>query len=205
VSKPSRSTPLVLVAASLAVVVAYAAGRRGARPAARANAPAIPLTSASASPGANAATPAPPSVPPANARALPSPLFTVSASAIGAGAPPGETRDGGATPTGPPPSVVASARARLGGETNALRAARAAIERKDGARALAILDQHDHDYPDGLLGPDARVLRIQALATSGHDAEALSRADAFLLDYPHSPEAARVRELADALRATHQP
>jgi len=82
-------------------------------------------------------------------------------------------------------------------------AARAALDKGDGAKALALLDIYDRDFGDrpGLLGIDARVLRIEALARKGDDAAALAQADDFFRDYPHSPKATRVRAIVDAVQA----
>jgi outer membrane protein assembly factor BamD (BamD/ComL family) len=119
----------------------------------------------------------------------PAPALTVSAAAaIGAlGGPEGHT-----------PSPEAGA--RLDRETAALLAARQALDANDGAKALALLDKHDKDFPDGILGPDARMLRVEALAAAGKNADAVAAADAFLADFPHHPEAARIRGIRDRLK-----
>jgi hypothetical protein len=84
----------------------------------------------------------------------------------------------------------------------ALDAAQESLDRKDAVKASAILDQYEKDWGgNGVLGPDSRALRIEALALKQQDAQALSLANKFLEDYPHSPKAGRVRGIADQLRA----
>jgi outer membrane protein assembly factor BamD (BamD/ComL family) len=84
----------------------------------------------------------------------------------------------------------------------ALDAAQEALDRKDAAKATAILDQYEKDFGSaGLLGPDARAERIEAMALLKQDAQALALSAKFLEDYPHSPKADRVRGIADQLRA----
>ena len=122
------------------------------------------------------------------------PTITVSAGMIG---------DRRNFPDLPPPS--ASGSAKPGGkkgspdEPSTIEGARAAIARGESAKALVILDGHDRDFPQGLMNPDATVLRIEALARTGEDARAKQLAEGFLADFPHSPLAGRVRGLLDAI------
>jgi len=168
-----------------AVTLAFFAGRRSAqlemrRDAGAAASEALPATSAS---GAAPATQrvAPPS------RAEPA-LTVSAAAAIGALG----------DPAARPPSPEAGA--RLDKETSTLLAVRQALDANDGAKALALLDKHDKDFPDGILAPDARMLRVEALAAAGKSADAVAAADAFLADFPHHPEAARIRGIRDRLK-----
>lgn len=71
---------------------------------------------------------------------------------------------------------------------------------KDPAKALVMVDQHDIDYPRGILDPEARVIRVEAYAKKGDDVKALQLGDDFLMDYPHSPRAGRVVTIVEALR-----
>ena len=104
-----------------------------------------------------------------------------------------------------PPPPLASGSAKPGGkkgppdEPSTIEAARAAIARGESAKALVILDAHDRDFAQGLMNPDATVLRIEALARTGEDARAKQLAEGFLTDFPHSPLAGRVRGLLDAI------
>ncbi len=60
--------------------------------------------------------------------------------------------------------------------------------------ALTLLAVHSRKFPHGLLGEEARVLRIQALA--GTDpAKARSEAAAFLREFPRSPYRASVTQM----------
>jgi TolA-binding protein len=71
---------------------------------------------------------------------------------------------------------------------------------KDPAKALQMVDQHDLDYPRGILDPEARVIRVEAYAKKGDDVKALQLGDDFLMDYPHSPRAGSVVAIVEALR-----
>jgi hypothetical protein len=123
----------------------------------------------------------------------PAPTLTVTAGMIG---------DRRSFPD-PPPSAAGSARppGKKGAldEGQTLDAARASLAKGESAKALVILDGHDRDFPQGLMKPDAKVLRIEALARTGEDAKAKELAENFLADFPHSPLAPRTRGLLDAI------
>lgn len=118
------------------------------------------------------------------------PTITVSAGMIG---------DRRTFPDPPVPSASGSGKPGGRNEGQTLDAARASIAKGDSAKALVILDGHDHDFPQGLMNPDAKVLRIEALARTGEDARAKELAEGFLADFPHSPLAPRTRGLLDAI------
>jgi len=63
----------------------------------------------------------------------------------------------------------------------------------DPARALALTEQVEREFPNGLLGEERRALEIRALAALGKSSEAKSAAKAFLAEYPDGPQAAAVR------------
>jgi hypothetical protein len=84
-------------------------------------------------------------------------------------------------------------------ESADLDAAEAMIS-KDPVKALQMVDQHDLDYPRGILDPEARVIRVEAYAKKGDDMKALQLGDEFLDDYPHSPRAGRVVAIVETLR-----
>ncbi|MEO6417988.1 MAG: hypothetical protein ABIP39_01175 [Polyangiaceae bacterium] len=104
-----------------------------------------------------------------------------------------------------PPIPSGSSSAKPGGkkgtldEGQTLDLARAALAKGESTKALAILDGHDRDFATGLMNPDAKVLRIEALARTGEDARAKELAENFLADFPHSPLAPRTRGLLDAI------
>jgi hypothetical protein len=86
----------------------------------------------------------------------------------------------------------------LARELAALDAARTAVAHQQPRRALALLDAYVRTYPDGTLGPEAEILRIDALAQGGQRAMARLHAEAFVRRYPSSVLAARARQyLAD--------
>lgn len=104
----------------------------------------------------------------------------------------------------PPPMPSASGSGKAGGKRSfdegaTIEAARTALAHGEAAKAMVILDGHDRDFPQGLMNPDATVLRIEALARTSDDAHAKELADKFLADFPHSPLAPRVRALLDAI------
>jgi len=103
-------------------------------------------------------------------------------------------------------AVAAGARAARGegkpavtltDELLALDAARAALAAGDAERALAQLDGYARAYPSGHLELEAEILRIDALARSGHRDVARRRAEQFLRRHPKSVLAPRARGFLD--------
>jgi hypothetical protein len=90
------------------------------------------------------------------------------------------------------PSPASSA---LADEIAALDGAREALASGDASRALRALDARDRAFPRGALGPEATVLRIEALALRGDRAAATRLAEAFLAASPRSPHASAIRTL----------
>ncbi len=90
------------------------------------------------------------------------------------------------------PSPASSA---LADEIAALDGAREALASGDSSRALRALDARDRAFPRGALGPEATVLRIEALALRGDRAAATRLAEAFLAASPRSPHASAIRTL----------
>jgi hypothetical protein len=83
----------------------------------------------------------------------------------------------------------------LSDEVKELDRARAALNSGDASRAIEALDQHDKQFGTALLGPEAMVLRIEALSARGDKNGAAALANQFLAVYPHSAYASRVRSL----------
>ncbi len=99
--------------------------------------------------------------------------------------------DQGATPVAP---------ATLARELVAVDAARTAVAHRQPRRALALLDAYARSFPGARahLGPEAEILRIDALAQGGHPAAARAHAEAFVRLHPGSVLSARARRyLAD--------
>jgi hypothetical protein len=92
-----------------------------------------------------------------------------------------------------PPSAPA-ARDSILDEAALLRAARSAIARGDGARALLHLDEHAATFPRGALQEEAAAARVFALCAAGRASEARSAAADFLALRASSPLAAQVRQ-----------
>lgn len=151
-----------------------------------------------------AAPPAAPPQPPPAAIAAKGALAPAVTIATQAAAPPAETA--APTPAAPAeetapakPSAAAAAPkpapTSLTEEVAALDAAREALAGGDASRTLRALDEHDRKFPGGMLGPEATVLRIEALALRGDRAGARRLGTAFLEAHPRSPHAARLRTL----------
>jgi hypothetical protein len=92
-----------------------------------------------------------------------------------------------------PPSRPA-ARDSILDEAALLRAARSAIARGDGARALSHLDEHAATFPRGALQEEAAAARVFALCAAGRAPEARTAAADFLALRASSPLAAQVRQ-----------
>lgn len=95
-------------------------------------------------------------------------------------------------------SATPVAAATLARELAAVDAARAAVAHRQPRRALALLDAYARAFPAPNLGPEAEILRIDALAQGGHPVAARAHAEAFVRLHPGSVLAARARRyLAD--------
>ncbi|MFO7179095.1 MAG: hypothetical protein DIU78_010380 [Pseudomonadota bacterium] len=90
-----------------------------------------------------------------------------------------------------------SSAALLGAELETLDAARKALAAGNAKAALTLLDAYGRAHPNGRLGIEAEVLRIDALAKSGQNGVARQRAERFLRRYPNGVLAARVRRILD--------
>jgi TolA-binding protein len=96
------------------------------------------------------------------------------------------------------PSLSTTSRGReaaLREEIGLLDAARAALAANAPGKALVVLGQYNHRYPNGTFAPEALALRIEALTNAGDAATARTLARRFLKAYPSSPLAERVEHL----------
>lgn len=80
-------------------------------------------------------------------------------------------------------------------EVRCLDEARAKLARGDAAGALVSLDKHDREFPRGLLGAEADMLRVEALVKAGRGDEARARGERLLAREPNGPHAKRLRTL----------
>jgi hypothetical protein len=92
----------------------------------------------------------------------------------------------------PRPAPSASPETSLAREIRSLDAARAALDRGDGATAIAALDRHDRAFPHGVLESEAAVLRVEALLSAGERARAQTLARQLLARDPAGPHARRL-------------
>lgn len=83
----------------------------------------------------------------------------------------------------------------LAAELTALDGARSALATSEPAKAQALLDAYDADFPLGALREESAVIRIEALVANGRSDEARRRADLFVTSHPTSPHAPRLRRL----------
>jgi hypothetical protein len=118
----------------------------------------------------------------------------------------------GIVPNSAPPSAnVAAAPAKpvtpvapvtpitdVSAELALLRDAHDALRNGDGARALALLDEHGRRFPRGSLVEEREAARVLALCKVGRAVEARDAASRFLREHPQSPQAERVAHACDA-------
>jgi hypothetical protein len=90
------------------------------------------------------------------------------------------------------PEVPAAEAPSLSVQVTSLRAAYAARQRGELARALELLDTHERDYPDSVLEPERRATRVLVLCDLGRAVEARTVRDAFLARHGGSPLATRL-------------
>jgi len=83
----------------------------------------------------------------------------------------------------------------LADEVRALDGARKALTSGNARECLAKLDSYRAAFPRGVLGLEATVLRIEALAASGARTQARDLGTRFLESHPDSAHAARVRSV----------
>ena len=95
-------------------------------------------------------------------------------------------------PPAAPPSAPSGS---LADEIALLDAARRALRSGDARLALGELDRHQAEFPRGLLGQEATLLRIEALVRSGNRPAAEALARQFLARQPNSPHAKRIESL----------
>jgi hypothetical protein len=100
-----------------------------------------------------------------------------------------------AAPAAPSGAGAVKAAPSLTEEVASVDAARSALAAGDTAGALRALDDHDRRFPGGMLGPEATVVRIEALVHRGDRAAAGRLATAFLAAHPRSPHASHLRSL----------
>lgn len=105
-----------------------------------------------------------------------------------------------APPSTPPPSSAAKAPGTaksLDAELRLLAKTNEALRAGNAAQALALVNSHDKDFPDGALGPEFASQRVRCLAALGRRAEACQEARRFLAQNPNSPLALQVRSTCD--------
>ena len=108
----------------------------------------------------------------------------------------------------PPPPVAApmatretrplvTSDAKLRDEIRLLDRARAALRMRAPQQALQELRHYFDGHPQGMLEPEAAVLRIEALRENGDRVQAAAASREFLARHPDGPLADRVRRLAE--------
>jgi hypothetical protein len=85
-----------------------------------------------------------------------------------------------------PPAADAPAVSSLLAERETLDRARSALAQWDGARALALVDEHTRMFPRPQLAEEREALGVQALVIAGRYAEARARGAQFRATWPSS-------------------
>ena len=133
------------------------------------------------------------SAPPPPTQATARPVEAVPASATSSVQTPPHTASGSPIGLAPVPTTPS-----FSDELATLDRARAAIDVREPARALSILEGYRSRFPNGAMRPEAAMLRIEALEKAGDHPAAIRAADAFLESDPATPYAARVRSLVES-------
>jgi len=145
------------------------------------------------SPSKPAATVRPP------AAAPPAATSTVSASAAPSAAPPepaaGPLEPSAKVVTRPRPALAPEPSSSLSRELQVLRHAHDALARGNPNGALSALDDYHAHFPQGALGAEETVIRVQALLARGDRARATAIAHQFSTAHPDSLYAQRVEAL----------
>jgi hypothetical protein len=79
--------------------------------------------------------------------------------------------------------------------------ARARAAAGDAGGTLQAVDEYDHRFPGGLLSEEALLLRVEAVAMRGGRDSAAALAKRFLIEYPRSVHAERLRTYLE--RSSH--
>lgn len=176
-----------------------------AAPPLRAIAPSpLPAAPTTVAPPPRAIAPSPPAATQTAPATAEPPPATASAERLAATttAEPPPATPASALPPPPPPSPPAAPAVdarRLAAEVAILDRARTALRRGDPAAAAAALDAHAREFADGALVAEAELVRIETLVRRGDTAAARERARGFLIRFPQSPLAKRLRSLVDRL------
>jgi hypothetical protein len=93
----------------------------------------------------------------------------------------------------------------VGKEVSTLDRAREALAVGDAPSALEALGQHESEFASGALGPEAELLRIQALIARREHNSAAVMARGFLMKNPKSPHVGRVRALLAQAKSAEAP
>jgi hypothetical protein len=154
----------------------------------RASAPTAPVAALSAV--ASPRPPAPTAAPTPAPNVPPPPLQTASAQA--------PAKSPSAAPPAPRARPIDTSADATAADLATLDRVKTALDSGDAARALLILEANPA-VARGAFAPEAKVLRIEALARTGDDARANAEARAFLDAYPTSPASRRVRTVLSNL------
>jgi hypothetical protein len=95
----------------------------------------------------------------------------------------------------PRPSGSTDTTETLAEEMRLIEAARQDLQTLGGAAALRQLDEYKRRFPQGRLGPEAIVLRTEALIAEGDREAAVRLATSFLRSHPNSPYKSRLHGL----------
>lgn len=83
-------------------------------------------------------------------------------------------------------------------EVRLVDASRAALRAGDTSKCLRLLVDRQRRFPKGVLGPEAAIIRIEALHAAGNRALVRTEGERFLVQHPSGPLAARVRSILES-------
>ncbi len=106
-----------------------------------------------------------------------------------------EASDGLMARRSPAPSEPRSLREELSREVALLDQARGLLSRGQPRAAIAVLERRDREIRSGVLGPEARLLKVEALLRSGNRRGAEAVAKRELSRHPRGPHADRLLAL----------
>ncbi len=101
------------------------------------------------------------------------------------------------TPAATLETADAPASLDLARELRLIRQAEDHLRAGDGRAALAAIDRHRREFPEGQLEPEREASRVTLLCLQGDDLEAARRAERFAQRWPSSPLLPRVRRVCE--------
>jgi hypothetical protein len=109
------------------------------------------------------------------------------------------------TPLAAKPQATARKVATLAEEVALLESARAALAQRNPGAALRVLDRYERAFDKRTLGPEATMIRIEALVSQGRQREAAALAERFVATSDGAPYEERIRSMLPELAHPRDP